>query len=90
MSVAGTLNSMTYFLHSSSRNPFFIQNTLLESKLLSQGRIEQDHLSKNVKNLESNKKINFSTESVKNQNFMTCYSLLQFILFKISIDISLK
>ena len=45
--------------------PFLIQNTLFESKFLSQGSIEQDHLLKNVKNLESNKIINFRTESVK-------------------------
>ena len=40
---------------------------MLESKLLSQSSIEQDHLSKKVKNFGPNKKINFSAESVKSQ-----------------------
>ena len=50
-----------------------MQKNLFESKLLSQGSIEQDHLSKNVKNLGSSKKINFSTESIKKS---TIYDLL--------------
>ena len=54
---------------------FLIQIILFESKLISQGSIKQDHLSKNVKTLESNKVINFSSESVKQATiFMTCYS----------------
>ena len=61
------LNSMSYFLYSSSCNPSQIENTLLESKLISQSSIEPDHLLKNVKNLGSNKKINFSSESIKKQ-----------------------
>ena len=61
------------FLYSSLYKPSLIQKTLLESKLLSQGSIEQKHLSKNVKNFESNKKIGFSTESVKKP---TIYDLL--------------
>ena len=63
---------MTYF----SYNPplikkilfelkFLTQKILFELKLLSQGSIEQDHLSKNVKKFRSEKKINFSNESVK-------------------------
>ena len=34
--------------------------------MLSQGSIEQFHLSKDVKDLKSNKKINISTKSIKN------------------------
>ena len=56
---------MTYFLYSSSYNPSLIQNTLFELKLLSQGSIEQNYLSKNVKNFGSHRKINFRNESVK-------------------------
>ena len=41
---------MNCFLYSSSYNPSLIQNTLFELKLLSQGSIEQEHLSKSVKN----------------------------------------
>ena len=63
---------MIYFLCSSSYNPSLNQNTL-EAKLLSQGSIEQDHLSKNVKNFGFNKNINFSTKSVKEP---TVYDLL--------------
>ena len=59
------LNSITYFLYSSSYNPSLIQKTLFKLKLLFQGIIEQDHLSKNVKKFRSDKKINFSNESVK-------------------------
>ena len=43
--------------------PFSHPNILLESKLLYQGSIEQEHLSKNVKNSRSSKEISFSTES---------------------------
>ena len=62
------LNSMIYFLYSSSYNPYnpsLIQKVLFELELLSQGIIEQDHLSKNVKKFRSDKKINFSNKSVK-------------------------
>ena len=45
--------------------PFPHLNTLFELKLLSQDSIEQDQLPKNMKNFGSNKKINFSNESVK-------------------------
>ena len=55
------LNSKTYFLY----NPSRIQNTFFELKLLSQDSVEQDQLPKNMKNFGSNKKINFSNESVK-------------------------
>ena len=79
------LNSMTYLLYSSSCNPSRIQITLFESKLLSHFSNEQDHLLKNVKNLGFNKKVNVSTESTKK---LTCYSSLQFILFKMSINMS--
>ena len=57
---------MTCLLCSSLYNPSRIQNSLFESKMLSQGSIEQFHLSKNVKDLKSNKKINISTKSIKN------------------------
>ena len=67
------LNSMAYFLYSSSDNPSLIQKILFELKLLSQGIIEQDHLAKNVKKFWSDKKINFSNESVKKP---TIYDLL--------------
>ena len=56
---------MCYFLYSSSYNPSRIQSTLFESKFISHGNIEQDRQSKNVKNFRSNKKIYFSTESIK-------------------------
>ena len=67
------LNSMTYFLYSNSYNPSLIQKILFELKLLSQGSIEQDHLSKNVKKFGYEEKINFSNESVKKP---TIYDLL--------------
>ena len=67
------LNSMTYFLYSNSYNPSLIQKILFELKLLSQGSIEQDHLSKNVKKFGYDEKINFSNESVKKP---TIYDLL--------------
>ena len=67
------LNSMTYFLYSNSYNPCLIQKILFELKLLSQGSIEQDHLSKNVKKFGYEEKINFSNESVKKP---TIYDLL--------------
>ena len=67
------LNSMTCFLYSSSYNPSLIQKILFELKLLSQGSIEQDHLSKNVKKFGYEEKINFSNESVKKP---TIYDLL--------------
>ena len=59
------LKSLTHFLFSSSSNPSLIRKILFELKLLSQGSTEQDHLSKNVKKFGSDKKINFSNESVK-------------------------
>ena len=74
---------MNYFLSSSSYNPSLIQNTLFELKLLSQGSNEHDHLSKNVKKFGL-------MNQLKNQQFMTCYSSLQFILFKMSINILVK
>ena len=46
---------------------------LFESKLLSQGNIEKNHLSKNVKNSGFNKKTSFSPKSVKKR---TIYNLL--------------
>ena len=64
---------MTYLLYSSSYNPSFIQKILFELRLLSQGRFEQDHLSKNVKKFGYDEKINFSNESVKKP---TIYDLL--------------
>ena len=64
---------MNCFLYSSSYNPSLIQNTLFEFKLLSRGSIEQEHLPKNVKKFGPEKKINFSTESVKKP---TIYDLL--------------
>ena len=67
------LNSITSFLYSSLCNTSFIQKTLFESNLLSQGSIEQDRLPKNVRNLRSNKKINFKIESVKKP---TIYDLI--------------
>ena len=67
------LNSMTYFLYSSSYNPSVIHKIWFELKLLSQGIIEQDHLSKNLKKFRSDKKINFSNKSVKK---WTTYHLL--------------
>ena len=70
---ASFINSMTYFLYSCSYNPSLIQKTLFELKFLSQGSIEQDHLSKNVKKFGSDKKINFSNESAKKP---TIYDLL--------------
>ena len=45
--------------------PTLIQKVLFELKLFSQGSLEQDHLSKYVKKIGSDKKINFSNESVK-------------------------
>ena len=56
---------MTHPSENASCNPFRIKNTLFESKLLFQGSIDLEHLSKNVKNIRSNKKINFGTESIK-------------------------
>ena len=67
---------MTYFLYSNSYNSSLIQNNLLESNLLSQGSIEQDHLPKNVKNFGSDKKIIFSTESVKKNLFKMLIKIL--------------
>ena len=64
---------MTYFWNSNSCNPSLIQKILFELKLLSQGSIEQDHLSNNVKKIGSDKKISFSNESVKKT---TTYDLL--------------
>ena len=64
---------MTYFLYSSSWNRSRFQKILLELKLFSQGSIEQDHLSKNVKKFGSDKKINFSNELVKKP---TIYDLI--------------
>ena len=63
---------MTYF----SYNPSLIKKILFELKLLSQGSIEQDHLSKNVKKFRSEKKINFSNELVKK---ITIYDVLLII-----------
>ena len=70
---ASFINSMTYFLYSSSYNPSVMQKIVFELKLVSQGSIEQDHLSKNVKKFGSDKKINISNESVKKP---TIYDLL--------------
>ena len=50
-----------------------MQKNLFELNLLSQGSIEQDYLSKNVKKFGSDKNINFSNESVKKT---TIYNLL--------------
>ena len=70
---ASFINSMTYFLYSSSYNTSVMQKIVFELKLVSQGSIEQDHLSKNVKKFGSDKKINISNESVKKP---TIYDLL--------------
>ena len=83
---------------------FFYGNTFISlkalylksvfSKLLSHGSIEQDHLSKMRKMSVFglfNKIINFITESVKKKKrFMTCYSSLDFLIPKMSINIHLK
>ena len=61
------------FLQSSSCNPSLIQKIFFELKQLSQGRIEKDHLSKNVLKIGSDKMINFSNESFK---IPTIYDLL--------------
>ena len=50
-----------------------MQKNLFELNLLSQGIIEQDYLSKNVKKIGSDKNINFSNESVKKT---TTYDLI--------------
>ena len=68
------------------------------SHLLFQGSIEQDYLSKDKKVsvfVMFNKNINFSTEfqyrdSLKKQEFITWYSLLDFILLKMTISSALK
>ena len=87
---ASFINSMTYFLYSSSYNPSVMQKIVFELKLVSQGSIEQDHLSKNVKKFGSDKRSISVMNQSKNQQFMTCYSSLQFILFKMSINNPLK
>ena len=63
---------------------------LFELNLLSQGSIEQDYLSKSVKKFGSDTKIDFSNEQSKKQQYMICYSSLQFTLLKMSINNHLK
>ena len=67
-----------------------MQKNLFELNLLSQGIIQQDYLSKNVKKVGSDKNINFSNESVKKQQPMICYSSLQLIFLKMSIHNTLS
>ena len=86
-----TLISMTYFLNSSSYNHSLIQKILFKLKLLSQSSIEQDHLSKMWKNSGLAKRSISVMNQSKNQQFMICYSSLQFFIFlKMSIDNPLK
>ena len=85
-----TLISMTYFLSSSSYNHSLIQKILFKLKLLSQGSIEQDHLSKMWRNWGLAKRSISVMNQSKNQQFMICYSSLQFIVFKMSIHNPLK
>ena len=56
---------------SSSYSPSLIQNTYFNQNYFLKGSVKS--LSENVKNFQSNKKINFSTESVKKS---TIYDLL--------------
>ena len=72
---------MTYFWNSNSCNPSLIQKILFELKLLSQGSIEQDHLSNNVKKLGLTKRSVSVMNQSKKQQLMTCYLALQFIIF---------
>ena len=67
-----------------------MQKNLFELNLLSQGIIEQDYLSKNVKKIGSDKNINFSNESVKKTTTYDLLFIIQLIFFKMSIHNTLS
>ena len=68
---------MTFFYTAAHTTPSRIRNTLFESKLLSQGSIEQDRLWKIVKNLGKTKRSISILNQLKNQQF---YDLLFIIV----------